>query len=55
MNKDENKVVNDKQCEEEKKPVYVSPEITSYTSEEIIEKIGPAVACSGTPTCTIGP
>jgi hypothetical protein len=32
--------------------VYVPPRITTYTSEEIIEKIGPAQACSPTPCAT---
>jgi hypothetical protein len=33
-------------------PVYVPPRITSYTSQEIIELIGPAQACSPTPCPT---
>lgn len=33
----------------EKLPDYVSPTITSYTSEQIMEKIGPAQACSSSP------
>jgi hypothetical protein len=28
---------------------YVPPEIISYTPEEILEEIGPALACSGQP------
>lgn len=32
-------------------PVYVPPKIVSYTSEEILEKIGPAQACSPSPVC----
>ena len=31
------------------KPVYVPPQIKTYTSEEILEQIGPAMACSPTP------
>jgi hypothetical protein len=27
-------------------PIYVPPKIVSYTSEEILEQIGPALACS---------
>jgi hypothetical protein len=33
-------------------PVYVPPRITSYTSQEIIELIGPAQACSPNPCPT---
>jgi hypothetical protein len=35
------------------KPVYVPPEVTTYTSEEILEQIGPAQACSPSP-CPAG-
>ena len=31
------------------KPVYVPPRITTYTSEEILEQVGPALTCSGSP------
>ena len=31
-------------------PVYIPPRITTYTSQEIIELIGPAQACSPGPT-----
>ena len=34
-------------------PEYESPEITTYTEEEILKKIGPAHACSPEP-CGIG-
>jgi hypothetical protein len=27
-------------------PVYVPPKIVSYTSEEILEQVGPALACA---------
>ena len=36
-------------------PKYVPPRIVTYTSEEILEQIGPALACTGTPTCTLAP
>jgi hypothetical protein len=48
----------DKKPEEEKgtsekvgntAPEYVSPKIITYTSEEILEQIGPALACSPSP------
>ena len=35
-------------------PAYVPPKIKSYTSDEILEQIGPAMACSPTP-CPITP
>ena len=28
------------------KPVYVPPRIVTYTSEELLEQIGPAMACT---------
>ena len=33
--------------------LYEPPRITTYTSEEILEKIGPAQACSPSP-CPVG-
>ncbi|MEE9911672.1 MAG: hypothetical protein K4571_08095 [Deltaproteobacteria bacterium] len=38
----------------DEKPAYVPPQIITYTSEELLEQIGPAMACSGSP-CVIGP
>jgi|GEM_PF-2627266 len=32
------------------KPAYVPPKITTYTSEEILEQVGPALTCSGSPS-----
>ena len=34
-------------------PEYIPPKIKTYTSEEILEQIGPAQACSG-PPCAVG-
>ena len=34
------------------KPAYVPPTITSYTSEEILEQVGPALTCSISPCPT---
>jgi len=34
------------------KPEYESPEIITYTEDEIIEQIGPAQACSPSPCIT---
>lgn len=31
------------------KPAYVPPRITTYTSEEILEQVGPALTCSIAP------
>ena len=31
------------------KPAYVAPVVTTYTSSEIVEQVGPALTCSGTP------
>jgi hypothetical protein len=39
------------QAEEKERPKYILPKIVTYTSEEIIEQMGPAMACSPTP-CT---
>jgi hypothetical protein len=39
------------QAEEKERPKYVPPKIVTYTSEEIIEQMGPAMACSPSP-CT---
>ena len=30
-------------------PVYIPPTITTYSSEEILEQVGPAQACSPAP------
>lgn len=35
-------------------PEYISPKIVTYTSDEILEEIGPAMACSPSP-CAISP
>ena len=35
-------------------PVYEPPRIITYTSEEILEQIGPAMACSPSP-CAVAP
>ena len=32
---------------ETKKPTYVAPVVTSYSSDEILEQVGPALTCSG--------
>jgi hypothetical protein len=40
-------------ADKEKKPLYVSPKVITYTSEEILEQIGPAQACSPAP-CPAG-
>ena len=31
------------------KPAYVPPVITTYTSDEIVEQVGPALTCSVSP------
>ncbi len=31
------------------KPPYEAPQITSYTSEEILAQVGPALTCSPSP------
>lgn len=31
------------------KPAYLPPTVTTYTSDEILEQVGPALTCSGTP------
>ncbi|MEW6366682.1 MAG: hypothetical protein AB1714_18790 [Acidobacteriota bacterium] len=40
---------------EQDPPKYVAPRIVTYTSEQILEQIGPALACTGSPTCTLNP
>ncbi len=44
-------VVNTGEAQDEKKdgPDYVSPKITSYTNEEIMDQIGPAQAGTSGP------
>ena len=34
-------------------PAYVPPRIITYTSEELLEQVGPAMACSPNP-CPAG-
>jgi len=34
------------------KTSYVPPKIITYTSEELLEQIGPAMACSPSPCAT---
>jgi len=36
------------------RPDYEPPKIITYTSEQILEQIGPAMACSPSP-CSIAP
>ncbi len=42
------------QPEGNEKPEYEPPRIVTYTSEELLEQIGPAMACSPSP-CAIAP
>jgi hypothetical protein len=35
-------------------PAYVPPRIITYTSEELLEQIGPAMACSPSPCPVTG-
>jgi len=49
--KEENGLAADKQMQTEL-PAYEPPKIVTYTSEQILEQIGPAMACSPTP-CTM--
>jgi hypothetical protein len=35
-------------------PAYVPPRIITYTSEELLERIGPAMACSPSPCPVTG-
>jgi len=37
---------------ESAKTNYVPPQIITYTSEELLEQIGPAMACSPSPCAT---
>lgn len=34
------------------RPEYIPPTIKTYTSEELMEEIGPAQACTPSPGCT---
>jgi hypothetical protein len=38
--------------QERGKPNYEPPRIVTYTSEELLEQIGPAMACSPSPCAT---
>ena len=40
------------QTERDEKPKYEPPRIVTYTSEELLEQIGPAMACSPSPCAT---
>jgi hypothetical protein len=35
--------------EDKKMPEYETPEVVTYTDEEILEELGPAQACYGRP------
>jgi|GEM_PF-5930337 len=37
---------------EDRRPNYEPPRIITYTSEQILEQIGPAMACSPSPCAT---
>jgi len=37
------------------KPLYVPPKIVTFSQDEIIELIGPAMACSVNPSCPAFP
>jgi hypothetical protein len=41
--------MNDQISANESKPAYVPPTVITYTSEQILEQVGPALTCSGTP------
>jgi hypothetical protein len=34
---------------EDRLPAYVPPKIVTYTSEELLEQVGPALTCSPSP------
>ena len=36
-------------CQDPAKPAWVPPRITTLTSEEILDSVGPAMTCSGLP------
>ena len=38
-----------KETERKTMPEYIPPKIITYSSDEILEEIGPAMACSGSP------
>lgn len=40
---------------EPQRQVYVPPRIVTYTSEQILEQVGPALTCSGEPSCPVSP
>ncbi len=44
MKKDNHEAAENSKLEEKNNPEYVSPKITSYTNEEIMDQIGPALA-----------
>ena len=48
----EDKTVVKGDTEIKEKMQYIPPKIVTYTSEELLEQIGPAMACSPSP-CTI--
>lgn len=44
---------NIRKTEKDPVPEYIPPKIVTYTSDEILEQIGPAMACSPNPECSI--
>jgi hypothetical protein len=42
------KPIQDQSSTNSGKPVYEPPRITTFTSEEILEQVGPALTCSPT-------
>jgi hypothetical protein len=45
--------INPEEKKEDAQPAYVPPRIITYTSEELLEQLGPAMACSPNP-CPAG-
>ncbi len=45
------KTIERNETHEDKAPAYEPPEIITYSSEQIVEKIGPAQTCTPSVTC----
>jgi hypothetical protein len=53
MMEKERKTMERNEKHEDKAPAYEPPEIITYSSEQIVEKIGPAQTCSGVTCATL--
>jgi hypothetical protein len=51
MKEKERNAIEKNEIDEKRAPAYEPPEIITYSSEQIVEKIGPAQTCTPSVTC----